>query len=470
MAAAVDEARASVVCNVLDFSAHGESLERSTFEVLEQIMQGKPACNCIPACQKPAVYMCGETQHVALVCENHAHHHAGCMDFYRLDSINVHLNKATLRSLHPSLDLLVNSTMEYHGKVWLIKDVIFCGEDRNTWTVGLGELPPTTSPPTQVNFKELRSSGLPGNKVAWTLFCAVADCYLLQGEGGTAVPLLHLHKNPLLTKTPKVTGADDLLENPMDVILQHMMDKRLSFQWLTNMDTLYVGERKVEHRAAPSEAAARDAAPTPNVLPLAVGEAQLGSFRWSNPFHPSARDKDWGQGAGIGTPQLFAGFRGRMGVFGLHEESLGCDFVNILGRKSCPVRWKFIPKHFANHTALQRLFTSTNPEDQRVWYKNVLLSDAALDALGIHDYREIVQQPGFAIVGHQFHQGIGSFKFAEAHSWFSQEWRVMRTWQQGFPPVPGDQDKDSVPLTIHLGHASAEPQPKRRRMGMQAAS
>lgn len=71
-------------------------------------------------------------------------------------------------------------------------------------------------------------------------------------------------------------------------------------------------------------------------VPLTVGRAVLDSWAWCNVAHGPHSENLWRDGAGIGVPEFFVGLPDSVCAFGIHAESRGCDFVNLLGYDSDP--------------------------------------------------------------------------------------------------------------------------------------
>lgn len=71
-------------------------------------------------------------------------------------------------------------------------------------------------------------------------------------------------------------------------------------------------------------------------VPLVLGMKALGPFRWTNTAHGGRHDVEWSGGSGIGVSELFVGLDDNVCMFGIHAESRGCDFINILTQESDP--------------------------------------------------------------------------------------------------------------------------------------
>ena len=89
--------------------------------------------------------------------------------------------------------------------------------------------------------------------------------------------------------------------------------------------------------AAPAGPAPLPIAEAPfSSVPLVLGEKALGPFRWTNTAHGGRHDPDWSGGSGIGVSELFVGLDDNVCMFGIHAESRGCDFINLLTPGSDP--------------------------------------------------------------------------------------------------------------------------------------
>ena len=443
---------------------------RKTFKDITNIMAKKAFCET-PGCSQPATHLCGETAVSELLCSDHVSKHAGCADCYDLQTIKVTVQTGVLRSMYPDDQFIINSLLNYARKTWSVTAVESgTSHDSSLWKIHLMDVA-DESITMKSTLGKLRETAIPMTRKTWEMFCAVADSYVLE-QTATTLSLYDLFhtvdsrrdmQHEFAARMADIT-IDELLGQPMDAILHHMMTTKQKFQWLTNMDTLWSNSRAPSHtatrqaegleaggvdgaaaapdqrqrdyRAPPAHdhSGAAGSSPRVGLVPLSVGRRELRSFSWDNPMHAAARNERWANGPGIGVPQLFAGLPGKMGIFAFHEESLGGDFVNILSEDSKPVVWMFITKNFRNNSALMALYTATHPTDQLAWYKGTMLSTKSLLAAGVQGVQQIIQQPGTAICGHQYHQGIGGEKLAEAHSWFGEEWHLLPTWQEGFPP------------------------------------
>ena len=241
-------------------------------------------------------------------------------------------------------------------------------------------------------------------------------------------------------------------------------------------------------------------------MPLVLGKQALGPFRWANSAHGARLDAAWSAGSGIGVPELFVGLDDNVCMFGIHAESRGCDFVNILTDESDPgvcvcartcvsfacsvpcvhfelriacicsclpsmrkllivadaVHWKFIPINPHNNIKMSLLQACVDPEHMRTFYKGAMLSDETLRRFGFADFTEVIQQPGEAVTAHSYHCGLGMQKIAEAHSWFSEAWYGLRLDNAPELPVffPGEVAEaasDAQVLLPTMASASAAP-------------
>ena len=452
VAAGIDEARLQTC---VGFNDAVQPPLANIFTLVTNLLEGHLPCD---TCETAATFICGEAADAVLACDKCAMQHINCTECYSVDKLQVTLHAHAVATLLPNPLDVEGCGFVVHGTLHILEDVQLFSPRGDTlpkeeWVFNM----PTTKAPgnemRKLNFASFEQYAIPTQPRGKELFLAVAKSWVLQ-ESSRDFPAFNLvnklpSKGPLSTPPLESESIAQLLGERMDTIMQTMQNNDWRFQVLTNIDTLDPLTAKLHHAEPPSDLPAyapapssaaqkllsklRERSPKPNWIPVRVGRKQLGPFAWSNPRHASAKDDDWAAGPGIGVPQLFAGFAGKLCSFGFHEESYGCDFVNITSNDAEPVRWKFINKTPDHLTALMLLYSRTHSSMQPTWFKNVVLSDATLRAVGIH-FEEKVQTAGVAICGHQFHMGVGGYKVAEAHSWFSAEWRLLRTWQEGFPP------------------------------------
>jgi hypothetical protein len=175
--------------------------------------------------------------------------------------------------------------------------------------------------------------------------------------------------------------------------------------------------------------------PQDNLIPVHVAAEDLGPFRFGNFSHgPRGSDK-WTAGSGIGQSQLFVGFPGNVGAFGIHAESVGADFVNVVTESRAPVLWTFIPHNAANNRALATIQVNLDEYHFANFYKGAMLAKETMDHFGFQDVQLVRQHRGEVMMSHAYHFGLGMEKIAEAHTMFSAQWEMLFVSQSNELPI-----------------------------------
>ena len=89
---------------------------------------------------------------------------------------------------------------------------------------------------------------------------------------------------------------------------------------------------------------------------------------------------------------------------------------------------------------MMKLQSSLAPSERAHFYKGAILSDVTLDTMGFTGWKQVKQQPGDIVCSHNYHFGLGFTKIAEAHSWFSGSWHLLKVAVS--PEIPAAFDAD----------------------------
>ncbi len=102
-----------------------------------------------------------------------------------------------------------------------------------------------------------------------------------------------------------------------------------------------------------------------------------------------------------------------------------------------------------NTCAMGGLQHALDEQDKRLFFKGAILADDTLLHFGFEGYTEVVQRAGDVVTSHSYQCGAGTFKIAEAHSWFSDPWYQLRVPHTPMTPCCFDQSADWTPTTMY---------------------